>query len=221
MTNQPNNLHSSIEVNAFDEIIDPNILRAEIRRLGAEVLRLEQSVIYDKLTGVKSRFFFDNVIEPELNSFLTDQNRVGRRKSNGTILLGFADLNNLKRINDTVSHIAGDDAITAVAHGLESAVRIDDTVARWGGDEFVIVIRIEENDTQDLDQIKTAIKERSIVGARTEFKQKNVDVGYGYSDEISIAIAFVNLDDYDNLADAKIAVDAAMYDDKRHQHNHS
>lgn len=50
------------------------------------------------------------------------------------------DLDNLKKINDTKGHHAGDEIIQAVASICRSTVRITDTACRFGGDEFVIAL---------------------------------------------------------------------------------
>jgi diguanylate cyclase len=49
------------------------------------------------------------------------------------------DIDNLKPINDSLGHAAGDAAIRAVARTVRSAIRADDLLFRWGGDEFLIL----------------------------------------------------------------------------------
>ncbi len=53
--------------------------------------------------------------------------------------LALADLDGLKRINDTHGHAAGDEVLRRVAAILTDSLRRSDRVARWGGDEFVIL----------------------------------------------------------------------------------
>ena len=56
----------------------------------------------------------------------------------GTFLL-FADLDDLKGINDTLGHLEGDQALKDIAHILKETFRDPDILARIGGDEFVIL----------------------------------------------------------------------------------
>ncbi len=56
-----------------------------------------------------------------------------------TGLVIFGDMDNLKSINDTYGHDAGDKAIMAIAKILSNAFRKNDIIARIGGDEFAIV----------------------------------------------------------------------------------
>jgi diguanylate cyclase (GGDEF)-like protein len=50
----------------------------------------------------------------------------------------FLDLDELKKINDSLGHDGGDEAIKAVAVALRAATRASDVIARFGGDEFIV-----------------------------------------------------------------------------------
>src|SRR5262249_49923462 len=50
------------------------------------------------------------------------------------------DIDNLKPLNDSFGHAAGDAAIRAVARAVRSVIRADDLLFRWGGDEFLILL---------------------------------------------------------------------------------
>ncbi|MEK6200987.1 MAG: diguanylate cyclase [Desulfobulbaceae bacterium] len=61
------------------------------------------------------------------------------KRGGGEIFLIFADLDNMKWINDHLGHEAGDKALIATARLLRTAVRDADIVGRMGGDEFAIL----------------------------------------------------------------------------------
>jgi diguanylate cyclase (GGDEF)-like protein len=54
--------------------------------------------------------------------------------------VALVDIDDLKAINDSLGHAAGDDVIRGVAKAIRSLVRPDDLVFRWGGDEFLVVL---------------------------------------------------------------------------------
>jgi diguanylate cyclase (GGDEF)-like protein/PAS domain S-box-containing protein len=111
---------------------------------------LEEQIAYlayhDSLTGLVNRKRLEEELELSL----------ARAKRDGTsVALLFLDLNNFKRVNDTLGHDVGDGLLQEVAGRLEAAMRETDIVARQGGDEFLILISdIEQhghNDSFELD----------------------------------------------------------------------
>ncbi|MBJ7519318.1 MAG: GGDEF domain-containing protein [Solirubrobacteraceae bacterium] len=84
----------------------------------------------DPLTGVGNR----RLLGERLDYELTRHARTGRQ-----FALIVLDLNDFKRVNDTLGHLAGDEVLRAAATALRAAVRRQDTVTRQGGDEFCIL----------------------------------------------------------------------------------
>ncbi|MFN2527116.1 MAG: diguanylate cyclase [Candidatus Baltobacteraceae bacterium] len=107
-------------------------MRAKLQERNTELASakdaLEIVANVDPLTGVSNRYSFHRCIQElgDLESY------------NGCLLM--IDINNLKVINDTRGHSAGDHAICAVAERLGALIRSDDRIFRWGGDEFVVLL---------------------------------------------------------------------------------
>jgi diguanylate cyclase (GGDEF)-like protein len=112
---------------------------------------LQRQASHDPLTGLKNRRRFDEDLRTELA-------RSRRDKSVGAVLM--LDLDNFKRVNDTLGHPAGDRVIVDIAGVLLGRMRATDVVARLGGDEFAIVLpRCELDEAEDLaDAIGNAIR---------------------------------------------------------------
>ncbi|WP_325894884.1 GGDEF domain-containing protein [Grimontia sp. NTOU-MAR1] len=92
--------------------------------------RMEIDSTYDALTGV----FNHRNIEAKLDDELKRAKRYGRVLS---ILL--VDLDNVKGLNDSEGHSAGDRGLAAASEHLRIQLRKHDHVGRWGGDEFLVV----------------------------------------------------------------------------------
>lgn len=84
----------------------------------------------DELTGLYNRRGFFTLVEQQLKM-------ANRGKS--VIHIFYADMDNLKEINDTHGHQEGDLALVEVASILKETFRESDIIARVGGDEFVAV----------------------------------------------------------------------------------
>lgn len=85
----------------------------------------------DALTGLANRAYLIAAVEREIER--------GTRYGRGFCLV-MADLDNLKAVNDSYGHRAGDRVLAGVADVIRAGVRRIDTPARLGGDEFVVLL---------------------------------------------------------------------------------
>ena len=100
----------------------------------------EHLVIHDALTGLPNRRLLTEGLEQAL---------IHAKRHKTMIGVLFIDLDNFKRVNDTLGHAVGDQLICNVAKRLRAAVRSEDIIARLGGDEFVVVV----SDVNEVTQI--------------------------------------------------------------------
>ena len=109
-----------------------SILSTELRAVEqARLAALSQKdAVTDMLTGVLNRRGWETVVD-------TEEKRSRRYGSPACVMI--IDLDDLKEVNDTRGHEAGDSLIRAAADALLDAVRESDSVARLGGDEFAIL----------------------------------------------------------------------------------
>lgn len=93
--------------------------------------KLHNMAMYDSLTKLPNRRSFMQFMQ---NAF------EGGLFTSEPFSLLFIDLDNFKRINDSLGHNAGDELLTIVAQRLKSCIRRTDIIARLGGDEFCIIL---------------------------------------------------------------------------------
>lgn len=86
---------------------------------------------YDGLTGVLNR---RAGLEKAKEVFFNGDRR------DGDIVFCYIDINDLKKVNDTLGHSYGDDLIQVVSDAIIHEIRPNDFVIRLGGDEFLIVL---------------------------------------------------------------------------------
>ncbi|MEJ2655243.1 MAG: EAL domain-containing protein [Acidihalobacter sp.] len=123
--------------------------------------KLQYRATHDRLTNLPNRF----LLADRLGSALERVSRYGR-----CLAVLFLDLDNFKRVNDSLGHPAGDGVLQAVARRLQDCLRPTDTVARHGGDEFTILL--DDLSTPDdvlvvLHKMHTAF-ERPVIGGSHE-----------------------------------------------------
>jgi diguanylate cyclase (GGDEF)-like protein len=88
-----------------------------------------RKALTDAVTGLYNRNYWEQII-----SGATFQPRT----QNFSLIL--IDVDNLKEINDTYGHIAGDKVIEIVGQAIKKCIRKEDAGLRYGGDEFIILL---------------------------------------------------------------------------------
>ena len=154
--------------------------------------RLAHEATHDSLTGLPNRAHVVTRVTEALES--------GGHHVLAAVL--FIDLDNLKTINDSLGHDAGDDVLRSAAQRLCRAVRSDDVVARLGGDEFLAVLigQIARTDLDALaDRLHATLSEPVVIE--------------GVTLRIGASIGIVVIENNDPRAAAQILRDAdtAMY----------
>lgn len=106
-------------------------LQERVRELEAELQRLSTEVSTDQLTEIANR-------RGLIQAFETEHARMQR--TGEELSVGLLDIDNFKKLNDSLGHQTGDQALKFLANSVKQALRPMDTVARYGGEEFVVLL---------------------------------------------------------------------------------
>ena len=144
-------------------------------RMGQSIARhdreVRQMAYTDSLTGLTNRLAFREALDHRL---------LGARASGQGLALLFIDIDEFKRVNDTLGHEAGDDALLQFAQRIAAAVGQDGgddaLLARFGGDEFVILIG---NDAGRVENMATALAKRLVadLGSPLQVQEREIFLG--------------------------------------------
>jgi len=131
--------------------------------------QLTHQAFHDPLTGLANRALFRDRVSHALT--------LARRHGHEIAVL-FLDLDDFKRVNDSLGHADGDRLLIAAAERFRSCARVTDTVARLGGDEFAILV--EDSPGPDghaamLDRLAAAMAQPFTLGAAE--MQVNASIG--------------------------------------------
>lgn len=129
---------------------------------------LEYRIYHDTLTDIYNRDYFEN----EFESF--------NRNVNVPIAVVICDLDELKFVNDTKGHKAGDKLIIETARLLNQFSSDDHTVSRIGGDEFALIVtnKMENQIKQMIAEIRKTVEIYNLNHSKVKI---NMSIGYGYS----------------------------------------
>lgn len=122
-------LESRVEERTAELSNAVNILNESLSEQKKLEEKLYNMSITDELTGILNRRGFFTLTEHRL--------KLAKRQKIGLLLL-YADMDNLKGVNDTYGHEEGDRLLIDASNVLKSTYREADIVARIGGDEFVV-----------------------------------------------------------------------------------
>jgi diguanylate cyclase (GGDEF)-like protein len=171
--------------------------------------RIHSLAYYDTLTGLPNRQRFQQQLVRAIDS---------ARDSGRKVAALYIDLDNFKRINDTLGHSFGDAVLKTIARRLERCTRFDDTVsradansaadephlARLGGDEFVSILQNLRNEEQAV-----AVAER----IRSELTRPVRHQGHEFVVTSSIGVS-IYPDDGEDIDSLLKNADVAMYQAK-------
>ncbi|MBT4003041.1 MAG: PAS domain S-box protein [Chloroflexi bacterium] len=153
---------------------------------------------HDALTGLYNRAYF----ERELS-------RLEKSRQYPITIIVF-DMDNLKEINDSEGHAAGDEAIRSAATMFRDLFREEDMVARIGGDEFIAIL--PKTNQESHEAIKERVEENIYI-----YNQKIIEDGFRHPNKFSLGVATVKTNQC--LNEGYILADQRMYQDKMSKKN--
>lgn len=188
-------LHSTIEVAIHKHRSDRATREREEALLRSAERMLSLSLI-DELTQLKNRRGFFELAQQALKMAKREQYAVA---------LFFMDMNGLKRINDNLGHLTGDQALRDTADVLRNTFRDADILARIGGDEFVALAHVHS--AHDMSTLRGRL--------RAQLQEFNESRDRPYTLDVSIGMTAIDLASDADLESVIARADAAMYEEKR------
>ncbi|MDP2756946.1 MAG: diguanylate cyclase [Desulfurivibrionaceae bacterium] len=155
---------------------------------------LREIAITDELTGLFNRRGFLTLAEKQLGNAL---------RADHDMFLIFADLDNMKEINDTLGHETGDLALATAASLLRTTFRQADILARLGGDEFAVFI-----------SCKPGTDSEQAILSRLEANIAQENKGGDLPFSVAVSFGVVQLQENETLGQVMIRADGLMYESK-------
>lgn len=165
---------------------------------------LEELSMYDGLTHIPNRRFFDEVFQSTYKEV---------KRENKSLAVMMIDIDFFKLYNDNYGHGKGDETLKKVAQALQMTLkRPTDLVARYGGEEFVVLLKDigEENVKKVALNLLQAVQELQISHEYSKVEQIIT---------ISIGVAYKTASSLINKVELLICADEALYDVKRTSRN--
>lgn len=191
---------NAIEAGASDFIKKPFSVKELLARI--QHVKLQEKIramsITDELTGLYNRRGFFTLAERDL--------KIANRHKKKMFFI-YADLDNLKEINDTFGHLRGDMILIETAKILRETFREADIIARIGGDEFIVVLI----DTTEADAETAISRLRKNIDIHNEKRNRS------YKFSISTGIACYDPEFPSSIVELLDHADKSLYEKKRYK----
>lgn len=198
----PNSLQLAISLNFIalmkQQLLTQSKLASSAAELNEKNKLLNKLSVTDGLTGINNRRGFLDSVQAQVNSLFNEGKAA---------MLLFADMDNLKQVNDRFGHKNGDYAIKSIARILQESFQQDDVIGRIGGDEFVAFCFLDNPKTPD--EMCEKIKKLSA--------QLNETNGKPYYVDISLGVTTFTCDPTLNIEDVLHKADVALYEHKKNK----
>lgn len=198
----PNSLQLAVSLNFISLMKQQMSTQQELSISAAELSEknklLNRLSITDALTGINNRRGFLDSVQLRVNS---------KSNEGKDAMLLFADMDNLKQVNDRFGHKNGDFAIKSIAKILTDSFSSDDIIGRIGGDEFVAFCFLDTADKFELIMNKIAIERETL----------NSTCGKPYYIDISLGVSTFLCSPALNIEDVLHNADEALYVNKKNK----
>jgi len=167
------------------------ILRQRTQDLTEVVEEKETQLLHDALTGVHSRYAYEQRLNEEFHRW---------QRHGGHLAFSIWDIDRFKLVNDSYGHSTGDRLLNMIGKILSAGKRAEDFLARIGGEEFVLLLPGTnlEQARQVVERIRTQI-------ATTPFHYK------GQREQVTLSCGLTEFRDGDTPLTIYQRADAALY----------
>ena len=163
--------------------------------------QLYDSATRDALTKIYNRKFFLETLDVDF---------AHAHRNDTALSLILLDIDHFKNVNDTLGHLAGDEALVQVAILIQKALRTEDVLSRYGGEEFAVLLRFTSGQAaiSIAERIREAVRDHTFKFEDHEFQLT-----------VSIGVATIWLKSYESPTDLIKDSDEHLYRAKQSGRN--